>query len=776
MKSLTSILTTLLLLAFSAVSGQAFHQEEDRTGSPYFYVDSDDPENEQLPLKSTSAKVDIAGVIADVTVLQEYKNEGRHPIEAVYVFPASTRAAVYAMEMTIGERVIVARIEEKDRARQQYEEARNNGHSASLLEQERPNVFTMNVANIMPGDLVKVELKYTELLVPEDKVYRFIYPTVVGPRYSSGGDELASREGWNENPYTLQGFKPLYGFSIEIGLNSGVAIKDLRCPSHLVSIDYKSKKRAEIRLDPMDYSGGNRDFILEYRLAGDKIETGALLFKGEKENFFLAMVQPPARISPEMLPPREYVFIVDVSGSMNGFPIETSKKLLHDLIGGLRPSDRFNVILFAGGSSLYSNESVAANSYNISNALRFIDNETGGGGTELLPALRRALQLKGTEGFSRTFVIATDGYVTVEKEAFDLVRKSLGEANFFAFGIGSSVNHYLIEGLAHAGQGEPFVVMGEKDAKTAAEKFRRYISSPVLTNIEVDFEGLDVYDLAQESWPDVFADRPLIIFGKYRGTPRGGILIQGRSGDGMIGQRIDLALASEGDENAALRYLWARERIKELDDYAGTGYETEEAANEVTRLGLDYNLLTRFTSFVAIDTEVRNEFGNIKTVRQPLPLPQGVSNYAVGGGMSKSLRGTGKKGELSMGIACDMVQEEVAIKQIERESSNDIFLAPEVMPEFPGGADSLAKFLAENIHYPRMAQENNIQGRVFVTFLIEKDGSVREVRLLRGIGGGCDEEAIRVIKMMPRWSPGMQRGQAVRVEYVLPVKFSLSGN
>ncbi len=730
------IFSTLLILssALSTVKSQIEYPVEEKTGSPYFFIPSDDPENERLPLKSTSVDVNIAGVIADVSVTQEYRNEGLNPIEAIYVFPASTRAAVYSMEMTIGERLIVAKIEEKDKARQQYEEAKENGQSASLLEQERPNVFTMNVANIMPGDVIKVELKYTEILVPEDRIYRFIYPTVVGPRYNNG----------NENPYTLQGFKPLEGLHLTLSLSTGIPIKDLRCPSHKTNITYAGKSEATVKLSDEELHGGNRDFILEYRLAGQQIETGVLLYQGEKENFFLAMIQPPDRTGTDLIPPREYVFIVDVSGSMHGFPIDISKKLMRDLLGNLRPTDKFNVLLFAGGSKVFSESSVPATPENIKSAVSFIDYEQGGGGTELLPALQKALSIRGTENYSRTFVIATDGYVTVEKEAFDLVRRSLGRANFFAFGIGTAVNRYLIEGLAHAGQGEAFVITDEAMAPASADKFRKYISSPVMTNVEVSFSGLEAYDLAQQSYPDLFAERPVVIFGKYRGNPQGSVVVSGCTGNQNIREQVDLASVSPQAGNSALRYLWARERIRALDDYAGIGYGTQELENEVTKLGLQYNLLTRYTSFIAIDTEARNQGGQVTTVRQPLPLPEGVSNYAVGGVM------TSQSMSKRTGASKDAVMQYQAEPEIAEEDAITVFTYAETMPEFPGGECAMKKYLKDHIMYPDPAIAQWIEGTVYVRFTVDKDGSVRDVEVLRGIGESYDKEAIRVIKAMPK--------------------------
>ena len=237
-------------------------ESREKTGSPYFFVESDDPGKEQLPLLSTGADVKIAGVIADVIVTQVYKNSGTRPIEAIYVFPASTFAAVHGMTMTIGERVIIARIDEKNKARQAYDDARDNGQSASLLEQHRPNVFQMNVANIMPGDTIEVELKYTELLRPIDNIYEFVYPAVVGPRYVSSGDDLAAMdEGWTANPYLEEGQEAPYEYHMSVSLGAGMPVREVLCPTHETDISFEGKGNANIKLKPEEKYGGNRDFM-----------------------------------------------------------------------------------------------------------------------------------------------------------------------------------------------------------------------------------------------------------------------------------------------------------------------------------------------------------------------------------------------------------------------------------------------------------------------------------------------------------------------------------
>lgn len=635
MASLVSALACANTHAQPGVSGES--ADTNRTLSPYFLVKSDDPTLDQLPLKSTSADVSIAGVIADVRIHQVYKNEGKKSLEAIYVFPASTRAAVYGMKMTIGKRTVVAKIKKREEARREYEQARDQGKSASLLEQQRPNVFQMNVANIMPGDEIKVDLSYTELLVPTDRVYEFVYPTVVGPRYSNvTADRVPQSEHWVQKPYLHQGEKAPYTFDINVTIAAGMPVRDVSCPSHKVTTAFTGPSVAKVVLDRSDSNGGNRDYILRYRLDGGRIQSGLLLSDNGKEKFFLLMMQPPEKVAKAQIPGREYIFIVDVSGSMFGFPLDVSKQLLKNLIGSLRPTDVFNVLLFSGGSALMSEESVPATTENIHKAISLIERQQGGGGTELLPALKRALSLKKPENFSRTFVIVTDGYVSVEEEAFDLIRNNLNNANTFAFGIGSSVNRHLIEGMARVGMGEPFVILKGDEAAGKAARFRAMIESPVLTQVKVNFDGFDTYAVEPATLPDVLAERPLIVFGKWRGEPKGKITLTGITGKGTFKETVDVSQVKPSPENSVLRYLWARHRIALLSDYNKLRLD-DKRVSEVTDLGLSYNLLTAYTSFVAIDSEIRNKDGKPTTIKQPLPLPEGVSDYAVGGAMMKSM-------------------------------------------------------------------------------------------------------------------------------------------
>lgn len=623
-----AVLFAIWAFAISVAWSPAFADDAQapRAEGPYFAV-AGDPSVDALPLKSTKVDVRIAGVIADVTVTQRYRNEGQRPIEARYVFPGSTQAAVHAMQVRLAGRVLHAKIEEKQRARIRHETAKREGKTSALLEQERPNVFQMSVANILPGDDVQVELRYTELVVPTEGRYEFVFPTVVGPRYH----RPASQGGTSRFPATAhlkEGEASRSGFELHVRFASPLPVSDVRSSSHGIEVSGEGTAQAEVELNDSG-ARNDRDFILGYRLAGERTATGLLLYPGDDENFFLAVVEPPKAIAPAQINPREYVFVVDISGSMHGQPLATAKVLLRNLIGNLRPTDTFNVLLFSGSSQMLSPAPVPATRAHIEQAIALIDRQRGGGSTEIVPALKRIAALPKAADVARSVIVVTDGYVTVENQVFALIRKNLGNSNVFAFGIGSSVNRHLIEGIARAGQGEPFIVTKPELAAAQAERLRRMIEAPVLTSLRARFEGLEVYDIepaSLEALPDVLGGRPVVIQGKWRGEPRGQLVLEGHA---ATGSHVDVVPVAPPDAQAtALRHLWARSRIQQLSDQEALegGSGQREA---ITALGLRYSLLTQYTSFIAVDEIVRTREAAV-LVDPPLPLPQGVSNLAVG--------------------------------------------------------------------------------------------------------------------------------------------------
>lgn len=627
-----------LAMVFSmaaACSGLAFGAgpdgaDEDVTLAPYFFIKDGDFSVDSFPLKKTSVTTNINGMIAETHVTQTYENNGKKPINASYLFPASTRVSVHGMVMEIGDEVITAKIREREEAKQEFEEAKEEGKSASLLEQQRPNVFTMDVANVMPGDEVKIELHYTEMIGCTEGTYEFVFPTVAGPRYAGqAGEEEEGQDRWVHSPYLGEGEKGVGEYEIAVNLSTGVAISGLSCKSHPVDVKKSEPSVAQVTLQDGGDFMGDRDFILHYQLAGNEMGSGLMLNQGEEENFFLLTVQPPSRYQAEDVVPREYIFVLDVSGSMYGYPLDTAKELIRSLVSGLRGTDRFNLLLFSGASSRMSEESVAATDENIRRAIAFIDEEDGGGGTELAPALRDAIAVPRVGGMSRNIVIVTDGYISGENEIFDLIRGNLNTTNFFSFGIGDSVNRYLIEGIAKAGQGEAFAVTDSEDAAEAAGRFQTYIEAPLLTDIQVTYDGFDAYDMEPSAIPSLFAQRPITVLGKWRGEPSGTIRITGNAGGQAYRQEIAVSEVKSMEINDAIRYLWARKRVEQLTDYGSS--EADGAKEEVTRLGLKYSMMTPYTSFVAVSEKIRNEEGGSEDVAQPQALPHHVTNLAVGG-------------------------------------------------------------------------------------------------------------------------------------------------
>lgn len=640
-----SLFAALLIVAWSPA--EASDSAAPPAEGPYFQIASSDPSIDRLPLKSTQVAARIAGTVADVTVTQLYRNEGTRAIEARYVFPGSTQAAVHGMTVRIGDRVLAAQIREKQRARLEYEAAKRQGRSAALLDQHRPNVFQMNVAHILPGDEVRVELRYTELLLPTEGRYRFVYPTVVGPRYHRAAQDAQGAQSpeaavpagaFPATPQLREGERSASAFDLQLRFASPLPVHGIVSPSHRIEVTGEAGPNAEVALADDGRAANDRDLIVEYRLAGAATAGGLTLFDGGpgRENFFLALVEPPQAIEAAQINPREYIFVVDISGSMQGFPLDTAKALLRELIGGLRSSDSFNVMLFSGSNRMLADSPVAATRANIERAIATIDQARAGGSTEIVPALERIAALPKTGDVSRSVIVVTDGYVTVEDRVFRLIRDNLGQANVFAFGIGSSVNRHLIEGIARAGQGEPFIVTKPAQAAEHAARLRRMIDRPVLTGVRARFDGLEVYDVepaALDALPDVLGGRPVALIGKWRGAPRGQLVLTGHAATGDW-QQV-LPVPAPDPQAHALRQLWARRQVERLgDDEALRGGGAQREA--ITRLGLEYSLLSPYTSFIAVDRIARPinaaspGGATPATVDQALPLPQGVANAAIG--------------------------------------------------------------------------------------------------------------------------------------------------
>src|SRR6185312_2133977 len=456
-------LSIIALAALSKAPRQVSAQTQETAGSLLLLDADGKPSRVKVPLKHTDVKAEISGFLARVTVTQEFENNNKDRIEAVYSFPLPANAAVDDMTMNVGERIVRGKIMKREDARAAYEAAKNGGRVASLLDQERPNIFTQSVANILPGEQIKISISYVETLKYSDGSYEFVFPMVVGPRYIPGSPTGKSGGGFAPNTTQVpdasritpvpapEGMRAGHDISIDVTLDAGVPLDDLSSKTHAVDILRPDRNMAEIRLQKASEIP-NKDFILRYDVSGGKIEDALLAHRDSRGGFFTLILQPPGRVVAEDVMPKELVFVLDTSGSMNGFPIEKAKETMKLALDNLYPSDTFNLITFAGDTNILFPAPVAASKENLEKAQAFLDTRQGGGGTEMMKAIKAALDPSDAQNHLRIVCFMTDGYVGNDMAIIGEIQKHTN-ARVFAFGIGSSVNRFLLDNMAKYGRG-----------------------------------------------------------------------------------------------------------------------------------------------------------------------------------------------------------------------------------------------------------------------------------------------------------------------------------
>src|SRR4051812_27923591 len=602
------------------------------------------------PLKHTDVKAEISGFISRVTVTQHFWNPSKEKIEAVYVFPLPNNAAVDDMTLKINDRTIKGLIKKRDEARAIYEAAKNAGHVAALLDQERPNIFTQSVANIVPGAQVTVEISYVETLKYEAGSYEFVFPMVVGPRYIPGSMATGQQGGgWSPDtdrvPDASRITPPVAGthtpneraghdISIDVTLDAGVPIQEFHSISHDVLSDRTGPNSAHVRLKD-EAVIPNKDFILKYDVSGGRIEDALLTHHDSRGGFFTFILQPPDRVNPDQIVPREIVFVIDTSGSQMGFPLEKSKKLADLALAKLNPNDTFNIITFAGNTQILFPEPVPATPANMQRARALLGNLTGGGGTEMMKAIRAALDPSDSSDHLRVVVFMTDGYIGNDMEIIGEVKKHQN-ARVFSLGIGNSVNRFLIDKMAEAGRGENEVVTLADAADPAVERLFERIRTPILTDVSIDWNGMPVAEIYPAKMLDLFTAKPVIVTGRYNRAAKGTIKLNGRRAGQPFTREIAVNFPGDEKEHDVLATLWARTKIEHLmsQDWGGmqNGTPTGDLKQQITDLGLQYRLMTQFTSFVAVEEMTITEGGQAKTVQVPVEMPDGVSREGVFGG------------------------------------------------------------------------------------------------------------------------------------------------
>ncbi len=559
------------------------------------------------PFTLTHTKVDIAvtGFMQAVTVTQTFSNPFSTPVEAVYVFPLPDDSAVHDMTLEAGARILRAEIQKRGVARQQYEEAKAQGRRAALLDQERPNIFTQSVANLLPGETVKVSLQYVAPLRYDDGVYTLNFPMVVGPRYVPGavlpgesqgtGTALDTAEVPDASRITPPAARSGRDVEVNVRIAAGTVIEDLWSVSHRLELDRPSSSSVHLSLHPLD-TLPNKDLVVRWRVSGPQARAAMLAAGGA----FALMLNPEAKEANAPPTPKEMVFVIDTSCSMNGPPLEAAKRAMTLALEQMSPDDTFMLIDFADRASSFHDQPLPATADQVRRAIAYLQALPSGGGTNQLAGIRRALARDEDPKRLRMVLLMTDGFIGNEEEIFAETRRLRGNARVFGFGIGSSVNHYLLSRLSDEGRGFYQYVRPDEDAAEAVDRFVRRVRKPLVTDLQVDWGGLAVADVLPEVVPDLFDAQPLIIQGRYRAEGQGTVVLRGRRAGLPVVFEVPVTFPPLTTDGLGLSMAWARRRIERLSasQYGG---ERAEVVEQITSLGLEYHLVTKYTSLVAVE-------------------------------------------------------------------------------------------------------------------------------------------------------------------------------
>jgi Ca-activated chloride channel family protein len=593
-----------------------------------------------LPLEHTDVKASVSAFVATVDVTQRYRNPYDTKIEAVYVFPLPQNAAVTDFIMTIGKRRIRGIIREREEARKIYREAKRQGYTASLLTQERPNIFTQRVANIEPSKSIGITIRYFNTLKYSEGKYEFVFPMVVGPRYNPPGSRggvgavARGRGRTSGQPVEVQYLKPGersgHDISLTLDVDAGVEVEDVKSHTHAVDIKRPSPSRIRVTLSRLD-TIPNKDFVFRYKVAGKKMKTAFLSHTGKKGSHFALVLQPPENMRDLPRMPREMVFVLDCSGSMRGWPMEQAKKAMRRCLTKLGPDDTFQVIRFSNRASSLGPRPLPATSANVRRGLAYVKGLHGSGGTRMIEGIRAALDFPHDPKRLRIVSFMTDGYIGNEKLILAAIHDKLGAARIFSFGVGNSVNRYLLESMARMGKGAvAFVGQGE-GATDAVDMFYDRCSRPAMTNIQIDWGSMKVDSVYPRNIPDLFVGRPVIVTGRYQGSGLSSIRVSGRSGFEDSGFTMNVDLDAPEAQHQGIAKVWARKRLAELAAHM-THEPSKEIKNAMTDLSLEYSVQCGYTAFLAVDTSRVTRGASGVTVAVPVPVPDGVRYDTTVGG------------------------------------------------------------------------------------------------------------------------------------------------
>lgn len=588
------------------------------------------------PDLATEAHMRINGMVARVEVVQHFVNPDDEWQEGVYVFPLPDDAAVDHVRLLVGERVIVGEIRERQEAKRKYEKARKAGRRAALVEQERPNMFTASVANIGPGERITVEIRYHQTLRYDDGAFRLRFPLVVGPRYIPGTAPetgLVNAVITTAQPQVPDAERitppirhPSQGkanpVQMRIDLNPGFEVAEITSPYHAIRTTGSAEDGFTITLDG-DAVPADRDFELVWKPRPGATPVAAVFTEEDGGGtYLLMMVTPPET---EGAPkdqglPREVIFIIDTSGSMSGTSMKQAQLALGMAIKRLHPRDRFNIIEFNSVTSSLFAAPEAADPSAVRRALTYTAYLEAEGGTDMLPALRKALDGKKDAGRIRQVVFITDGDVGNESALFREVTARLGDSRLFTIGIGSAPNGYFMREAATLGRGT-FTYIGSVDeVREKMEALFAKLERPALTDLRLTFPPDMTAEVFPQPLPDLYYGEPLVIAALVD-RPGGEVMIEGRIGAKPWRTAVPLASPRPAP---GIAKVWARRKIQALSDAVHYGVERKAVREAVTRVALTHHLISRYTSLVAIDvTPVRPRDVPLEKRTVPLNLPRG---------------------------------------------------------------------------------------------------------------------------------------------------------
>lgn len=611
----------------------------------------------QCPLKHTSVTAKISGYVSRVTVKQTFANPFKDKIEATYTFPLSETGAVDSMVMKVGNRVIKGSIKKREEAKEIYDKAKAQGHVASLLDQERPNIFTQSVANIEPGKEVEITIQYVDLLPFEDGKYTFAFPTVVGPRFNPGNTAIGKTgTGWSPDtdmvpdaskitpPVTPEGTRAGHDISIRVELDSGIPISNISSKLHQVNVLDNTGSHAVVELAGKA-TIPNKDFVLSWDVAGEDLKSGYLTHwdSKEKSGYFTLMLVPPKRLDVSKVAPKEMIFLIDCSGSQSGKPLEKAKETLDYVLDHMNPQDTFQIISFNNNATSLFNEPQQATPQMRNRARDHIRGLEARGGTWMRPAVEEACKIAADKNRLRIVCFMTDGYVGNDMEVLSVIKNARERSRWFPFGTGNSVNRFLIDGIAKEGGGEAEYVLLNTQAGVVGKKFYDRISTPVLTDVKVAFNGVEVKEVFPKEVNDVWAQKPLYFKGRYTAPGAGTVTLSGFRAGQPYKETLKVNFGNATTNNPGIASTWARAKVDRLmsEDWMGaqSGNPNKEIKEEIVATALKHHIMTQYTSFVAVEEKTVTKDGVIKQVTVPIEMPDGVSREGVFGERGPILQG-----------------------------------------------------------------------------------------------------------------------------------------